>query len=240
MAGHELNPNRGVKRRSHTACMSVCDLSISQSPNLRSSAAMYLLHGNTAGAGQHRLIRSAPSRPADVAVAQNDLPPSCATGPGPVAHPASRSMTSPAPSVTVMIRPAADETTTRDLRGVRWAKQVQAGTSCSWLMRDASHSQMDRLRPSYDYEVKTRRACSGVAAAQRACNAFWTRRRDGLTTTTATAAAAERCWSCLSRRADTSLHASVGRTEVGRRTRTSEHGLKHGTRTVTHDDRCVV
>ena len=83
-------------------------------PNLRSSAAMYLLHGNTAGAGQHRLIRSAPSRPADVAVAQNDLPPSCATGPGPVAHPASRSMTSPAPSVTVMIRPAADETITRD------------------------------------------------------------------------------------------------------------------------------
>ena len=48
--------NRGVKRRSHTACMSMCDLSISQSPNLRSSAAMYLLLGNTAGAGQHRLI----------------------------------------------------------------------------------------------------------------------------------------------------------------------------------------
>ena len=44
--------------------------------------------GNTAGAGQHRLIRSAPSRPADVAVTQNDLPPSCATGPGPVAPPA--------------------------------------------------------------------------------------------------------------------------------------------------------
>ena len=41
---------------------------------------------DTAGAGQHRLIRSAPSRPADVAVAQNDLPPSCATGPSPVAH----------------------------------------------------------------------------------------------------------------------------------------------------------
>ena len=74
------------------------------------------LHGDTAGTGQHRLIRSAPSRPADVAVAQNDLPPSCATGPSPVAHPASRSMTSPAPSVTVMIRPAADETITRDGR----------------------------------------------------------------------------------------------------------------------------
>ena len=51
--------------------------------------------------GQHRLIRSAPSRPADVTVAQNDLSPSCATGPGPVAHPVSRSMTSPSPSVTM-------------------------------------------------------------------------------------------------------------------------------------------
>jgi hypothetical protein len=30
---------------------------------------------DTAGAGQHCLIRSAPSRPADVAVAQIDLPP---------------------------------------------------------------------------------------------------------------------------------------------------------------------
>ena len=57
LAGHELNPNRGVtvSVRSHTACMSVCDLSISQSPNLRSSAAMYLLHW------QHRRSRSAPS-----------------------------------------------------------------------------------------------------------------------------------------------------------------------------------
>ena len=79
---------------------------------------------DTAGAGQHRLIRSAPSRPADVAVAQNDLPLSCATGPGPVAHPASRSMTSPSPSVTVMIRPAADETTTQEGRPL-----AQAGTS---------------------------------------------------------------------------------------------------------------
>ena len=48
----------------------------------------------------------------------------CATGPGPVAHPASRSMTSPAPSVALMIRPAADETTTRDGRPLG-----QAGTS---------------------------------------------------------------------------------------------------------------
>ena len=47
-----------------------------------------------------------------------------ATGPGPVAHPASRSMTSPAPSVIVMIRPAADETTIRD-GCVRWPKQAR-------------------------------------------------------------------------------------------------------------------
>ena len=26
MAGHDLNPNRGVKRRSHTACVSLCDI----------------------------------------------------------------------------------------------------------------------------------------------------------------------------------------------------------------------
>jgi hypothetical protein len=114
LAGHELNPNRGVRPGPHTTCSSVCGHEDSQSPNLRSLAAMYLLHGNTAGAGQHRLIRSAPSRRVDVAVAQNDLPPSCATGPGPIAHPASRLMTSPPPSVTVMIRPAADETTTQD------------------------------------------------------------------------------------------------------------------------------
>ena len=42
-------------------------------------------------------------------------------------------MTSPSPSVTVMIKPAADETTTRDM-GVRWPKQVR------------HTSQMDRLR----------------------------------------------------------------------------------------------
>ena len=93
---------------------------------------------DTAGAGQHRLIRSALSRPADVAVAQNDLPPSCATGPGPVAHPASRSMTSRQPSVAVMTRPAADENTTRDGRPL-----AQAGTSyvadgpASYSMRNA-------------------------------------------------------------------------------------------------------
>ena len=80
---------------------------------------------DTAGAGQHRLlIRSAPSRPADVAVAQNNLPPSCAKGPGPAAHPASRSMTSPSLFVTVMIRPAADENTTLET-GVRWPKQAR-------------------------------------------------------------------------------------------------------------------
>ena len=80
---------------------------------------------DTAGAGQHCLIRSAPSRHPDIAVARNDLPPSLATaGPGPVAHSALRSMTSPSPSVTVMIRPAADETTIRDGRPL-----AQAGTS---------------------------------------------------------------------------------------------------------------
>jgi hypothetical protein len=42
------------------------------------------------------------------------------------------SMTSPPPSVTVMIRPAADETATRD--GRRWPKQSR------------HTSQMDRLR----------------------------------------------------------------------------------------------
>jgi hypothetical protein len=42
-----------------------------------------------------------------------------------VAHPASRSMsTPPSPSVTMMIRPAADETTTRDGRPL-----AQAGMS---------------------------------------------------------------------------------------------------------------
>ena len=92
----------------------------SQSPNLRSSSAMYphwLRHRWSRSAPS--VIRSAPcraSRPADVAVAQNDLPSSCATGPVSVAHPASRSTTSPSPSETVMIRPAADETITRDGR----------------------------------------------------------------------------------------------------------------------------
>jgi hypothetical protein len=101
----------------------VCYQEDSQFPNLRSSAAIYLLHGNTARAGQHRLIRSAPSRPADVAVAQNDLRPSCATGPSPVAHPASRSMTSPAPSVTVMIRSDLLLMRPSPETGDRWAKQ---------------------------------------------------------------------------------------------------------------------
>ena len=50
-----IPPNRDVKRRSHTACVSLCDLSISQSPNLRSSSTMYP-HWL-----QHRRSRSAPS-----------------------------------------------------------------------------------------------------------------------------------------------------------------------------------
>ena len=121
MADHDLNPNRGVKRWRHTACMRVCREASGKSPLscvLASSSAMYPYWL------RHRRSRSAPSdqistieaSAADVAVAQNDLPPSCATGPVPVAHPASRSMTSPPPSVTVLIRPAADVTTTRDGR----------------------------------------------------------------------------------------------------------------------------
>jgi hypothetical protein len=137
---------------------------------------------------KYRLIRSAPSRPADVAVAQNDLPPSCATGPGPVAHPASRSMTSPSPSVTVMIRPAAVMLIRPPTEmGVRWAKQ-------------ARHTlQMDRIRM---------RGEEHAVSSGSACKAFRTRRRDGLTTTTVAAVAAGRCWSCLSARAD-SLHGHV-------------------------------
>ena len=87
---------------------------------------------------RHRWSRSAPSdrglRTSDVAVAQNDLPLSCSTGPGAVAHPASRSMTSPSPSVIVMIRPAAVLMRPPPEMGVRWPKQP----------RDTS--QMDRLR----------------------------------------------------------------------------------------------
>ena len=79
-----------------------------------------------------------------------------------VAHPASRSVTSPPPSVTVMIRPAADETTTRDGRPF-----AQAGTAyvangpASYAMRGEE-----------------------LAVAAPA-EAFRTRRRDGLTTTAA-------------------------------------------------------
>ena len=88
--------NRDVKRRSHTACVSLCDLSISASPpNLRSPSAMYP-HWL-----RHRRSRPAPSDQISTIEAcgrRGDLPPSCATGPGPVAHPASRSITSPPPS----------------------------------------------------------------------------------------------------------------------------------------------
>jgi hypothetical protein len=103
MAGHELNPNRGVKPEPHTACMRVCG----QSPNLRSSAAMYTLTGcDTAGAGhrsaQHRLVSQIStiegclrrSRTVHRMIyhlhARQGLTLSL-----PVAHPASRSMTSP-------------------------------------------------------------------------------------------------------------------------------------------------
>jgi hypothetical protein len=65
---------------------------------------------DTAGAGQHRLIRSEHHRGLRTSQSHRMVyHPSYVTGPGPVVHPASRSVTSPAPSVTVMIRPADDE-----------------------------------------------------------------------------------------------------------------------------------
>ena len=130
MAGHELNPNRDVKRRSHTACVSTCAIFQSASP-LKVTFVLHLDLPCTLNWLRHCRSRSAQSdqistidRPADVAVAQNDLPPSCATGPGPAAHPTSRSMTFPSPSVTLMIRLAADDNTTRDGRPL-----AKAGTS---------------------------------------------------------------------------------------------------------------
>ena len=54
---------------------------------------------------------------------------------GPIAHPGSRSMTSPSPSVTVMIRPAADVVMRpAPEMGVRWPKQAR------------HTSQLDRFR----------------------------------------------------------------------------------------------
>jgi hypothetical protein len=111
----------------------------------------------------------------------------CATGPSPVTHSASRSMTSPAPSVTVMIRPAADETTTRDGRPL-WPKQTR------------HTSQMDRFR--------MRGEELAVAAPARPSGRDGVMASPPLTTTAAAAMAAGRCWSCLSARAD-SLHSHV-------------------------------
>ena len=107
-------------------------------------------------APQQCVIRSAPLRPADIAVAQNDLPASCATGPGPVAHPASCSMTSPASSVTVMIRPAADETITRGGRPL--------GQAVTSYVADGPAS--------------CKRGEELAVAAPACCKAFRTRRRD--------------------------------------------------------------
>jgi hypothetical protein len=94
-------------------------------------------------------------------------------------------MTSPAPSVTVMIGPAADDTTPPET-GDRWPKQ-------------ARHTpQMDRLR--------MRGEELAVAAPARPSG------RDGVMAsppppyhrryTAAAAVAAGRCWSCISARAD--------------------------------------
>ena len=82
-----------------------------------------------------------------------------------------RSMTSPSPSVAVMIRPAADEITTRDGHPL-----VQAGISYV-ANGPASYMRGEEL------------------AVAVACKAFRTRRRDGLTTTAAVAVAAGGC--CL-------------------------------------------
>ena len=94
-------------------------------------------------------------------------------------------MTSPAPSVTVMIRPAADETITRDGRPL--------GQAVTSYVADGAWT-------GFASEVKN--------FQWQRCKAFRTRRRDGLTTTAAAAVAAGRCWSCLSACAD-SLHGHV-------------------------------
>ena len=81
LAGHELKPNRDVRPRAHTTqhvhpCAPTKSASLPPCPYLTfvlpftlHSAAMYPRTGcdtAEADAGQHRLIRSAPSRPADV------------------------------------------------------------------------------------------------------------------------------------------------------------------------------
>ena len=80
LAGHEDVPNRTAKREAHTACYACVRFTFSYQPESRSLACILcflctLTGGNTAGAGQQRLVISAPSSRADVAVAQNDLPP---------------------------------------------------------------------------------------------------------------------------------------------------------------------
>ena len=106
----ELNPNRDVKRRSHTACVDPCAIFQSASP------LTFVLHlpctltvCDTAPEqlnGQHRLIGSDQHHP----IVHRGLRTSqshsqhrmiyhhhARQGHGPVAHPASRSMTSPSP-----------------------------------------------------------------------------------------------------------------------------------------------
>ena len=77
-------------------------------------------------------------------------------------------MTSPAPSVTVMIRPTADETTTRDGRPLANAATAYVAGWTGFICEGKSF-------------------CSGSA-----CKAFRPRWRDGLTTTAA--AALRRRW----------------------------------------------
>ena len=83
-------------------------------------------------------------------------------------------MTSPSPSVTVMIRPAgsaADETTTRDGRPLGQAGMSYVADGPASYVRGEELAVEAPARPS-----------------------FRTRRRDGLTTAAA-AVAAGRCWS---------------------------------------------
>ena len=125
LAGHGLNPNRGVKPGAHTACMRVCAHEDSQSPNLRSSSARYP-HWL-----RHRWSRSPPSDQIST------TEPCGRSNRTMIYHHHARqalallrtllrvSMTSPSPSVTVKIR-LAGETTSRDGRPRPLA---QAGTS---------------------------------------------------------------------------------------------------------------
>ena len=108
-----------------SACLLTCVL------QLQCTFSMGIWQRRRSRCGQHRLIRSAPSRTTDVAVAQNDLhvPPSSATGPGPVAHPASRSWFDDFP-FTVGDR--GDHTYCRDENTTHDSRRATAGPSAGY------------------------------------------------------------------------------------------------------------